>query len=465
MIRIRRKPASPLVTSQIGQVDYICLTPGSNSRSFLSGPIKIYAQLGDGRESLCLDENHGSKPPYQVGGPLYLSSLQRPILPQGGGSFLSKPGSLPPGAATHNGFDGSDWRARYTGSFVLAPAYSDIWKASKPIEESDHATLGLNPDNMADLGPRAYARLRPKVVKAGMFQTLIESRDVPKTVRTSMKGAADLWLSLTKRRDLMPRYAAEQAKKAWKRAPGKASDQFVNLQFGWMPLVKDTRDMCDLIINFPEYVSRQQSVNGKWVQRKFKEDEVISEEVFQDTTGTSNFCSPAFGSDYVVPNSGRLTVVSQTVTRIWYEGSFRQYYPEFDKSLMAGHPAIEKVAQALRLSGLEVNPVNVYKVLPWTWAVDWFVNVGENLQALQDLATDAVVSRYVYLMRHTFRRVVYRVKWSTFDGQTPSLEFEGRHDVKFRKGAQSPFGFTLLGGGLSAKQVAILGALGISRAS
>lgn len=460
--RIRRRSQSSLKPTRIGQVDYVCLTPGAKSRSLLSEPIGVFADVGLGTEDVSIDYNNGPKGPYMVGGPLFLSKLQRPVSMVGGSTVMTGPGRLPAGASTHNGFsDGSDWRARYSGGFVLSTTYSSIWTAEKAIEESQYVS-GLNDNNLSTLGSRGYNALRPKVATAGVFQTIAEAKDVPRTILSSMRGAADLWSSICRRPDLMPRYAAEQQLRSWKRAPGRASDHFVNHQFGWVPLVKDVTDLCSTIINFDDTVAKIRDRNGRWVKRRFHEDVDQREEVLFSVTGSTSFCTPSLGDAYIVPNSARLDCVRVHSTRVWYEGSFRQYYPEFDASLMSGHPALEKVAQAIRIAGAEVNPVNVYKVLPWSWAVDWFVNVGDQIQVLQDMATDAVVSRYFYLMRHTVRRVEYRVRFSTLDGQHISFTALAGYDIKRRVPGHNAFGFTALPTGLSARRLAILGALGIS---
>jgi len=464
MLRIRRKTAPPRTMTKIGEVTYQCFSPWSDSVSFLEEPIGISAEVGDGVDKLCIDQNHGSLEEYDTGGPLFLSSVTRPFGTAGGGTWISRPFALPPGAATHNGFDGSDWRAVYSGGFALPSDFVAAWAdpAVKPIEPDEAGPDDINPDNVSTLGPRAYARLRPKVAVAGAFQAIAEAKDVPRTIQTTLKGAADVWKGICHQPDLMPRFQRARALRAVKRFPKKASQHYLNTVFGWAPLVKDVTDLCDLILFFPDHVAKQKRRNGRWRQVQFHEDVVEQEDVLYSTTGANtNFCSPSFGTDFVVPGSGSYELVRQLITRVWYNGSVRQYFPEFDDSLMSAHPDLQKAAQIVRLAGLEVNPVNIYKVIPWTWAVDWIANVGDNIQALQDLATDAVAFKYVYLMRHSTRRLVYRCKWTNYNGENTSLEWVANHTVKARWVGQSPFGFSLLAGGLSAKQLAVATALGL----
>lgn len=464
MIRIRRREPSPKRLQQIGSVDYVCLTSGSESRSFLSAPISVSAEISDGLTCVSLDENHGRPLDglYQEGGPFHISSVRMPTTAFGGFSVLSGPGTLPPGASTHNGFDGSDWRARYSGAFALSTGtWGDGWVGIQPSSrEQGHPDV--DPDDMSTLGPRAFARLRPKVAVAGVFQSVAEAKDVPTTIKTSMKGASEFWTWIAKAPDLMPKYRRAQALRDWRRLPGRASEHFINHQFGWVPLVKDLTDIADVALFFSDHVAEAKRNNGKPKQRTFREDVVEDESVIYTQTGNDTFTTPALGTAYVVPGSATYRIIRRSMTAVWYSGSFIQYYPEFDDSLMSGHPALQTAAQAVRLLGAEVNPVNVYKVVPWTWLIDWFVNVGDTLQVWQDMITDAVVCRYFYLMRHSYVQYVYQSSFQTYDGQTISLEWVAGREVKARHVGQSQFGFSLQPTSLSGKQQAILGALGMT---
>jgi len=468
MLRIRRRDQDQKSLQQIGSIDYVCLGDPAGSVSYLSEPIKVFGDVGLGTNEVCIDQNHGSHKIYETGGPLFLSKVQKPVHVAGGGTYLSYPGTLPPGASTHNGFEGQDWRSRYTGGFVLSPEWVADWyptdKSSwpnRPVEQDESGPDNINPDDLSSLGPRAYAKLRPKVNVVSGFQTVVESRDIPSTLRTSWKGAKELWETIASQRDLMPKYARAKALRSVMRFPKKASEHFLNTAFGWGPLVGDTRDVCNLVLFWSEHVEKARQRNDRWRQVTFHETVDAREDTLYSTTGTGNFASPSLGTSFVMPGSGRFEIVRQLTTKIWYKGSVRQYYPEFDASLMNGHPGLATVAQAIRLGGLEVNPVNIYKVLPWTWLVDWFVNVGDNIQALQDLATDAVAFRYVYVMRETARRILFRSKWTGVDGAEHSCEWEANHTVKARFVGQSPFGFSMPPGGLSGKQQAIVAALGL----
>lgn len=452
VLRIRELPRPPLAVTKLGEADYINLGNGE-TKSNLDSPLILNQAMGEQRHSLCIDETHG-RPPYQTGGPLFISHVDAPVYPTGYCSVVSKSGVLQPGPATYNFVegDGSDWRSRYSGSFLLSTNNSLGWLAHTPVQKNQNEGL-LNPD-MSDLGSRAYNRLRPKPSKAGLFQTIVEGRDLPRTLKTTAQGFSTLWNSLGGRAS------------GWKQLPSEVGNQYVNAQFGWKPFVKELKDTSHLILNFSSEVDKLKKSNGQWRRRRFTEDAVVNEQVIHSVVGGSNNfgCTPFMDSFlWVVPNSATFTITLQEMSRVWYEGVFAQYLPEFDDSLMSGHPAIAGVAQAIDLFGLNINPVNIYRVMPWTWCADWFVNIGDNIQSFQDLFNNQIASKYFYIMREAWRRLKYRITFTTYDGQTHDLNWFAGWNTKVRLVGESNFGFSLSPDGLSDAQLAIIGALGLGR--
>jgi len=98
--------------------------------------------------------------------------------------------------------------------------------------------------------------------------------------------------------------------------------------------------------------------------------------------------------------------------------------------------------------------------------VDWFVDVGSMLSTASLLSSDGLVLRYGYLMQHTRHTKTYRVtdgfqfnNGSRSGPVTNTLHRETKERVK-----ATPYGFGLSLTGLSTRQWAILGALGLTKA-
>jgi hypothetical protein len=332
----------------------------------------------------------------------------------------------------------------------------------------------VNPDDLSSLGAVAWNKLRPKVEKASLLQDIYELKDVPgmlkstKSVGTVLRNTGEFVGSLkglAKDHHLKWKALGGALDGAWKAAPKLVAEQFLNVSFGWKPFVGSVVKTCDAVLFMEQYIADAERYNNKWQNRRFAEDSIMDESVVYGSYGTSvPLCSPVMSSDIVLPFSCLFEVRRQRMTRVWYEGQFKTYRPQFDKGLTTGYPSVRKLRQMITLLGLDLNATTLYRVTPWTWLVDWFVNVGDNVQSLEDHITDSVAAKYAYIMRSTYDRFEYRIQFKTYTGQVVECKFYKSASVKRRMSADSPFGFTLLGKGFSSFQLEIMAALGLSKA-
>jgi len=391
------------------------------------------------------DTHHG--PPYKEGGDFLQYTMHYPVDILEGSAYTETFTSPRSGA-----FFAPNWPGRgyYKGGFIL-PSYYGVEGLgdSERILYDQITESYVNPGDLQSLGNRAYNRMRPKVEKAGVFQAVYELKDFPGMLRTSAQGFKDLYGTLGGNfRGAML-------------GPKGVADQFLNHQFGYVPMVDDIRRVADVASNFDKYVKKQKAVNGKWVSRRFREPHIEEEHVEYSTSGTETFVFPSLGDTYI--SSGSFVVKRQRMTDTWYTGRFMQYFPEF-----GGGPGpddyLTQLQQGLDLYGGRINPVNLYRITPWTWLIDWFSGAGDLVQRLQDMATDQVVCDAFYLMRHCYERWEFKSEFTDRVGNLQTLVWYRSIEVKRREKAKSMFGFSANPAGLSDMQKAILGALGISRA-
>lgn len=419
-----------------------------------------------------MDEIHKG-PPFKSGGPFLSVRRTYAASPGAAASVTGTPLQWPVAEILAAGYPfnrADEWRVTYSGSFVIY---------TRPDVEADiahHAGLvrtrdaqGIDPDDFKDLGPRAYNRLRPKVEKANLFQTIAEAKDVPRTLFQTAGFYKDLQETVgAGLRDLKPGYFEAKLGELAKRSPS----DFLAYQFGWKPFVKDVVDMLDLVLSFPQYVAEAKAKNGKWVRKRWHEDLVdpVPPGYVHYDSGTLQFnpCAPSLQvgepDNMLVPWTSRLRVYLEHQTRVWYVGKFKAYYPEFDEGLEAGYPAVFKAAQFIKLSGLSPSPYKLWQITPWSFLADWFTGVGQNIQVLEDLAGDAVVSEYMYAMRYSLHRFRYVGQFQTTDGQSHTVTGFSGLEVKRRVPAGSPFGFQVAPGGLRASQKAVVAALALQDA-
>jgi hypothetical protein len=118
-----------------------------------------------------------------------------------------------------------------------------------------------------------------------------------------------------------------------------------------------------------------------------------------------------------------------------------------------------------RLYGLRPGVDTLYQLTPWSWLVDYFSNLGDNIENLNARIADGLVMPYAYVMSETTVRTTTSLDFGVWNGsvfQPERLVDTVTTTSKKRLGA-SPFGFGLLGKDLSAKQWSILAALGLAR--
>jgi hypothetical protein len=285
-------------------------------------------------------------------------------------------------------------------------------------------------------GVTGVARALPTNPLSGMGQFLAELRDLPKAPLQEWKGSAKDFKSLAR----------------------NGSSEYLNVQFGWVPFVKDLKDFVKVTRNLSENVRNFANNSGQNVRR--------GSTVFSDSSTTTSLVtnnwngSPAINSSFIV-SSGKLYKTVTTKTHIYFKGAFTYYLPTKGEKALAKLIYYERLAH--KLYGLRVDPDLLWKIAPWSWAADWIGNIGDNVHNWSAFQNDDLVMRYGYLMEEkstitTYAGTDLRLK----NGDVVSLTQTYTDSVKSRIQA-TPYGFGLNPSSFSAKQWSIIGALGISQ--
>lgn len=447
MPRFRERSTLGPASFTIGTYHYVNRTTGeTRGETPVSAPVSYAGTVVEFER--CTDELHPG-PPYLATGGLFIAKVQKPYRIQGGSSIMSR--TLSSGPFTVK--PGDDWRRVYNGSFAIGTATHGFNNLGTVVENPlPEVESVVNPGGLDSLGNRAWNKLRPKLEGAGGFQALVELRDLRGQLRTTGKGFHDAWRALGGDAD------------SPSMLPKKVGDHFLNVQFGWKPFLKDVGDIADVINNVDEHIERANRKVDRWLERRFAEDVVLSEDIVHEDTNTSTSCTPALSAtQFLVPGSCLHRVTLRTIERYWYQGSFRIRDPDFGKLDKTEYPRMRKLRQQLKLLGLRVNPVNLYKITPWTWLLDWMTGAGDALQRWSDIGSDNIVARRFCLMRHIVHEYEYQKRFSTVDGQSFDLKWYRRVETKTRGCSVSPFGFATAPVGLTNTQLAVLGALGLQK--
>jgi hypothetical protein len=230
-----------------------------------------------------------------------------------------------------------------------------------------------------------------------------------------------------------------------------SGQNYLNAEFGWLPLVRDVKTLCRAVRRSDDIMTSYIKGSDHRIRRRYGMPSVT---VNASTTGQF-FLGPEFGS--VIYNStycqGTTTWKSETKTS--FSGAFRYYIPASEAT-----SGIQRAAlTARKVYGLELTPEVIWNLAPWSWATDWFGNVGDVMHNVSALGRDGLVLEYGYVMsgQYSERASVAHSKYGTH------TRFQKQVN-RVRYSRVSPYGFGVSWGGLSPKQLAVVAALGLSRA-
>ncbi len=226
----------------------------------------------------------------------------------------------------------------------------------------------------------------------------------------------------------------------------KAGGEYLNLEFGWLPLVRSVKDFASVVTNHDDIIRKYQEGANRTIKRSYQ---------WEPETEFS-YSPTGFGA---VPVNGNFTGggrQTSTSKRMWFEVDYVYYLP-------VGGSTNDKVRRfgsyARKLLGVRLTPEVLWNLAPWSWAADWVANTGDVIHNISAIGTDGLVIRNGYIMCHTVRKTIDHGR---YNGSGPWCYRYKTEESKTRRPA-TPYGFGLTYEGLSLKQKAILAALGMSK--
>jgi hypothetical protein len=141
--------------------------------------------------------------------------------------------------------------------------------------------------------------------------------------------------------------------------------QYLAYSFGWAPLVGDVLDLFGIAKSIEDrkaYLLRLEG--GTAVKRS------LGTHVLQDVY-TPNGYDLAF-----TPQTWRWDTHRKEVMKVWFTANAKLLTP------LPHADRLQGLSQDLVL-GLRIHPATVWNMLPWSWLIDYFANVGDFLEAQQ----------------------------------------------------------------------------------
>lgn len=231
-----------------------------------------------------------------------------------------------------------------------------------------------------------------------------------------------------------------------------SGDEFLNVQFGWVPLVNDIRNFAKTVKNHEKILKDFKEGSSKTTRFGYS---------FPRSTTSSSWSGNCFlyrAGNTGISSACPATYVSIVETNTWFKGAVRYHIPSTDGQL---GKAAEYAALADKLLGIKPTPANIWNASPWTWALDWFGNAGDIMTNISQLNQSGTVLLYGYIMSSSRTEETIVARAGGFNpGSTVGIR---THLREFKKRLPShPYGFGVTDGDLSAAQKAIVVALGLS---
>lgn len=232
---------------------------------------------------------------------------------------------------------------------------------------------------------------------------------------------------------------------------------YLALKFGWEPLLNDVRSFVQTHIKSNKRLKQLMRDNGRPVRRNITLRS-SGETDYGETVPAYNIF-PSLHTDYIVRMTHRVDMVRNS--RVWASARFRYHLPPgntesyWTRMMMA------------RIFGFAPSPSVVYNAIPWSWLVDWFSNLGDVIENLDAGVADRLAADYFYVMEENITSSVVTADYifrSPFeDREMSATAFSSHSAIQKHRARGDPFGFRTDFESLKPAQMAILGALGLSR--
>lgn len=239
-------------------------------------------------------------------------------------------------------------------------------------------------------------------------------------------------------------------------APSGFADEFLNLEFGALPMISDAKRFLKARRDSDEILEQLYRDSGRLVRRRRSLPPEVKE--WEDPVTRAQPWAPGGLNSYNSDAGTRIRHYKQT-RKYWFAGGYTYLFPRQD----GWH---QKVVELDKVYGIIPDVNDLWQLTPWSWAVDWVSNLGSLIQNMNSFAHDSLVLRFGYVMCQTDLEVTDTWKgmlsypglgWMETE-LTSSYSCTSKQRVK-----ATPYGFGLDTGTFTNQQWAIISALGISR--
>jgi hypothetical protein len=329
---------------------------------------------------------------------------------------------------------GPEWAQRYSGPIFVEPP-------DKPLTDYLSWTRSKDLSDLDPWGAKAVALCSPTnpIANLGSGLAQLVREGIPSLI------GINSWKHRTE-------------------AARAAGSEFLNFEFGWLPLVKEVEDVVNAVRFHRDLIEQYKRDEGNKVRRDwyFPSDNTVNETLYKQQCRIGNASISGLND-----HQGYVHKEEITSSRKWFSGCFTYGLPSSNDYWRR---VLGFGSNADHLFGTSLTPDVLWELAPWSWAIDWFVDAGDVIHNLTSMSLYGLIMRYGYIMETKTITTTYRqvdtgfsskfVKLQPGSPPIPTLRIEQCSKVR---GVANPFGFGLLWDDLSPTQLAIAAACGITR--
>lgn len=239
---------------------------------------------------------------------------------------------------------------------------------------------------------------------------------------------------------------------------GTVPGEYLNYQFGVSPSIGFANDLRSAIGDRQKTVQQLARDSGRWTRRQGT--------VYEDhTNGVSNVFPDVFpasigpGFNTSLATRGILSISESVHRKAWFSGAFTYHLP---REGTVGR----SVAELDKLYGVKPGVSTAWELLPYSWLADYKTSIGATMKNLDDFGRDGLVMPFGYIMGKQTTTTQYTWTGAIRDdsGDLVSTVLSASiRKTSMQRAQAHPFGFGILPGDLSGRQLSILAALGLSK--
>jgi len=244
--------------------------------------------------------------------------------------------------------------------------------------------------------------------------------------------------------------------------------EYLNVQFGWAPFIRDLIKMGQSVADMDKILHQYNRDSGRVVRRQYHFPPVRSQPIVTDYGIVARPLQSPYvgytGASALYQGgsaSGRVVSTTTSEERYWFSGAYTYYFPD---ARVRGNEFATFEASMAKLLGARLTPEVLWELAPWSWLVDWRLNIGTVIGNYTKFQNDRLLLRYGYLMRTTTvttHTTVTGVRFNNFD--PGPIQRITTVTQKERIRATPYRGFALNPAPLTTEQWYILGALGLTK--